>query len=769
MLDEKKKWFLLNSGGGAQALAPNLYGYSKGLTTADIFATDFGASTYTFERDTDSAFPSPTEVQATSSRTLNDTGLTAGVTYYYRVKGDGGGWSQTIGITTIPYAPAFWIEAAGMAYDTDNAYATISTYNISVLKSIITTDISFSKVGANCGLSLPAYKYSHHVVSSANNTGFLASDVGKATLGLNFTIIMPFMTVNAALPANTFWSSNGSTDTQLRTSGFTTLIFKFGGLGFKTYTLPTAIAQNKITNLIITGRQSGSDCLVKMSTDGGTTYTAEQTFTSPTNGPIISRLFSDSAGGGIISWRFPRLVALNNSMTKAEIDLYLNYPQASTYVPRENTTLVPTGITFPNTLPADGIIVNSSLDNNATASYVRHRAWTYGDYTYVLVNKKEASPTFQQDGIYVINWATGMYSDLIELPKYNENAVDYHASGSLPPKRDNTFQHFELSSHYDVTTYQKMMVRQFGDAMNLGAQTALPFLKGMPSGEFVSDFQYFQVADYLNKRVVFGQRFGSVAQYIAYWLTTDNTNNGELVNIIDTGGTNWFYHKLVYREDGVIELFINHYLPTPTSRYNYCFAIRSHINDLNNWSNFGGTWSKDISNNTPITVAEAISNCVVKSAVSSGDAFTYHAAYDPSTDVTAVLVTNGSYTGIQLAISESGAAFGALIDVDWDGLVMNFANVLSEAYDNHFFVIIDGVDSYTVGAATDNAGLNQIAITSTTDGGATWSTPTIFSTDDTKRFQRFYPAHNSQSQARKVIVGAVEVSSTEGSLFVKQL
>lgn len=56
------------------------------LTSSDVS----GATSYTFQRDTDSAFPSPTTLQTGLTRTYTDSGLVKGVTYYYRVSATDG-------------------------------------------------------------------------------------------------------------------------------------------------------------------------------------------------------------------------------------------------------------------------------------------------------------------------------------------------------------------------------------------------------------------------------------------------------------------------------------------------------------------------------------------------------------------------------------------------------------------------------------------------------------------------------------------------------
>lgn len=52
----------------------------------------FGATNYVVQRDTDSGFSSPTEIYSGSGTSYSDTGLTNGVTYYYRVMCSGNGY-----------------------------------------------------------------------------------------------------------------------------------------------------------------------------------------------------------------------------------------------------------------------------------------------------------------------------------------------------------------------------------------------------------------------------------------------------------------------------------------------------------------------------------------------------------------------------------------------------------------------------------------------------------------------------------------------------
>ena len=139
-----------------------LYGFDAkqdvGLAKPDISVVQFGndgatistsgvsgATSYTYERDTDSGFSSPTTISSgTLDLTVNDTGLSKAVTYYYRIVATDG-VDTTTSITASIVIPAVFTTST--LSESETIENLDSTYTLTLQPEIAITSGTVTLIG----------------------------------------------------------------------------------------------------------------------------------------------------------------------------------------------------------------------------------------------------------------------------------------------------------------------------------------------------------------------------------------------------------------------------------------------------------------------------------------------------------------------------------------------------------------------------------------------------------------------------------------------
>lgn len=153
-----------------------LYGFDSkqdvGLAIPDISVVQFGgdgatistsgvsgATSYTYERDTDSGFSSPTTISSgTLDLTVNDTSLSKSVTYYYRIVATDGVETTTSNTASIVIPAVFTtasLTASSTVADVVNTFTLTMRPEVDITSGTVTlTGLDASQTADNASLSI---------------------------------------------------------------------------------------------------------------------------------------------------------------------------------------------------------------------------------------------------------------------------------------------------------------------------------------------------------------------------------------------------------------------------------------------------------------------------------------------------------------------------------------------------------------------------------------------------------------------------------------
>jgi len=215
-----------------------LYGFDAkqdvGLAKPDISVVQFGndgatistsgvsgATSYTYERDTDSGFSSPTTISSgTLDLTVNDTGpLSKTVTYYYRIIATDG-VDTTTSVTASIVIPAVFTTSTLSESETienlDNTYTLTIRPELNITSGTVTL--------AGLDVSQTTDNASFSITSTSNIFGTTADwtqSTGTLVLTVSTTVPNNADTVVTFTLQNPSYPNNGSTGITLDASGFT--------------------------------------------------------------------------------------------------------------------------------------------------------------------------------------------------------------------------------------------------------------------------------------------------------------------------------------------------------------------------------------------------------------------------------------------------------------------------------------------------------------------------------------------------------------------
>ena len=214
-----------------------LYGFDAkqdvGLAAPDIAVVQLGddgatistsgvsrATSYTYERDTDSGFSSPTTISSgTLDLTVNDTGLSKTVTYYYRIV-------ATDGVETATSVTASFVIVGDFTtaslLGSSNVANTVNTFTLTIRPEVDITSGTVTLTGLD--VSQTADNASLSITSTSNIFGTTAGwTQSTGTLVLTVSTTVPsskrtIVTFDLTNPSNT--PNSGSTGITLDSANY---------------------------------------------------------------------------------------------------------------------------------------------------------------------------------------------------------------------------------------------------------------------------------------------------------------------------------------------------------------------------------------------------------------------------------------------------------------------------------------------------------------------------------------------------------------------
>jgi hypothetical protein len=179
-----------------------------------------GATSYTYERDTDSGFSSPTTISSgTLDLTVNDTGLSKTVTYYYRIV-------ATDGVETTTSVTASFVIVGDFTtaslLGSSNVANTVNTFTITIRPEVDITSGTVTLTGLD--VSQTADNASLSITSTSNIFGTTADwTQSTGTLVLTVSTTVPsnadtIVTFDLTNPSDT--PNSGSTGITLDSANY---------------------------------------------------------------------------------------------------------------------------------------------------------------------------------------------------------------------------------------------------------------------------------------------------------------------------------------------------------------------------------------------------------------------------------------------------------------------------------------------------------------------------------------------------------------------
>jgi len=179
-----------------------------------------GATSYTYERDTDSGFSSPITVATTTNLTVNDTGpLSKTVTYYYRIVATAGVETTTSNTASIVIPAVFTTSTLSESETVENFN---STYTLTIRPEFDITSGTMTLAGLDASQTTDNASLS--ITSTSNIFGTSADwtqSTGTLVLTVSTTVPNNADTVVTFTLQNPSYPNNGSTGITLDASGLT--------------------------------------------------------------------------------------------------------------------------------------------------------------------------------------------------------------------------------------------------------------------------------------------------------------------------------------------------------------------------------------------------------------------------------------------------------------------------------------------------------------------------------------------------------------------
>ena len=756
------KSYLINSYRfGSPYIEPGLYIIGLNATSHELYWEDVGATNYVVERSTDAGFAGATQIYSGPNKNFSDTGLTPNTTYFYRVK------SQRTGQTDSPWTtgsrktfvtdPVYGVGLFGLNNPNDNAYANTTGANIDVIKNLFGAANDATLAGGTLAVIEPLP--SGYAMELNNSNGFygLASNV---VLSGDFTICWT-MRRRGTINNNTIIGGSATAYVMQLTATSTRCFLNTVFYDFTHASIPA----DSDLNFMVFRRQ-------------GTTLSfwlngvkaADQTCV--TSSLTLNRLFASPTGTFIFGHNLQSLFVFNSALTEAQFNEYRDYLKEASYTPTTTTDVYLNDLTWSDlTGTGNRYLVDSTLQSASMGSINRVRAWRLNNrYNAFLVHKKNDTTFWLEDAVFYYDKQTNRVSNRIDLGVPLNN-TDVHNNGSIFVY-DNRLFHIEQNTHYNAAgaDFEKTIIKTSGNRF-YPAFVNVPTLKGIDAIRG-SDLQYHLINVINGVIYIVAQEYRSVTystptRLVLLW-STDRGVSFNWTVIADTLTADEFLYGNICWDAGTnkIRLFMMN-IANSLVRYRYLFYAECDViaDGPRVWKNIQGTFTKTTSERAGITYAELQANYqILNYTATTGQAKAGFGVYSTATGKVYAIAGNSNLTGLLLLIGDSTGWTSRALDPLGRTLVNTWTGFDG---DNVPIVYEKGGGVLGVICHEDNGGNWTIVEYETADEGLNWTFVTTHSTDSTKKHNRLTPDFNRS--LTDFTIYANRVDGTTGDVFIKKL
>lgn len=769
-MNTKKKFFILNSGGGAQAISapPNFTAIPLTTTSARLQWIKDGADSY--KKYVDDVLED--ESSDGTESYFDVTGLTINTEYTFKLVGVHDGVdSEPVEVvcSTIKFMPELWVEPTGAIYNTDNQYGNVTSVSsrfASPLKSIINTSrtISFSSAAPTLtGLNERTVGVNMNV--NANTTYALSSDISlDGVFCIHFKGVLLQVANNLGIIGK---NADGTYNyIRLSGSGASLQMRTDGGASIKTITLSRTLVVGE--NVEIRIRRDASNVVYcKINDDSETSVTAV-TGTFIFNEPFG---WNNSFALNAVIERFVITKQAQDDEYDNQVWNYLKQPDYASAAPVSSLAL--NGVTWSD-LPADGEIVDAALADEGLGGQNYNRLIQFGPngrYCIVGSSKPADITDKQEDCFFVIDCMLGKYSQRFDLAEILP--VDYDDGHNVVSyaEDDNKLLIIYYPEHWEDAPGLKNGIRIMvsGPNFDLTTWTARDH-SNLIGSSLGTCGQYPQMTKIGNKRFIkytsqtgpsFQQDSVSILRATDFW----NGFHEKLVAMATGANGKWVYSYLMdSNSTGKLGVIANLDLATP-DRF-YASALILSDDDGVTWRNAANTLSRNVKSTGPITEAQALANCLLSDDESA---------------------TSEDVACLSAFFNSDGSAYGLLMNdtgglevwtMDTDGVIDRHSVTLDVSAwtkphggpdgasaasngKNNPFVVFDGT-TYTVFFHgihdTNKWDVRYVTSTDLTN----WSASVKISQDDTLSYYRMNVPNNVMGSQ----YGAMACNKSNGNILV---
>ncbi len=765
-----------------------IYAFTITNTQINLTWGDNGADSYTLERATDAGFTTAltTVYSGGTNTSYNDTGLTQGTTYYYKIHSKKGGYSDGLNTTscaTISFSPIAWYEPTGLDYPSvTNAYGTTTTgaFHTTVLTSIVNTsgptlNINgsgsafefvqgniFDKYSAAVPLVKPDQSAANYYIAASSIV--LSGDFTICAYIRNNNTITGGRLFEKTDQSQYFFLANTNTVFHFNATDYSVSISALGNIGFSKFVI----------------RRTGTT--LGVSTDGGATFNTTTCATTTIN---LDNIFGGVSGGPLIDCI--RLVFVGSSLSQAQCAEVFNYESAANYTPAQrpspSTKLTVTNIAFGAFSSAPYFSPETfNLQANSALSYPGQ--FNIGDKTF-LMSYNVNDGTHPNDGkLYIYDHSSGDISSVKTIAGLRSNPEGHEIPAFFI--YDNRVNIVQFDKHYDQIYQKNLVVRSFGSNFDFNNYVTLPQFSGITTWS-QGRAQYPQIIQVGNRlvKITEGYSFSGFSPLFYLEYSDDGGISWTRRTIIDVTGTStngapdWVYPFLIYNEGNDVLVNISH-LNTASSPHNQMYAsfiIRANTSDdFKTWYNVQGNYSKNIFTAGAFTKSELYTNALIQQTLSGTNSAYLNWTLFTQDSKLYGCVANGLGTGWQLYTQTLGQNDLTLKDIDFSGHTILYADALvSGSYANSLYsrgapvIVKTGSTSYICYALETNSGNWRIVYFTTTDSGNTWSYGGVFSNDDTKQHFNMMIDFNYEWCNNALLTASVGLSASTGKVFIKKI
>lgn len=744
-----------------------LYIYSNTTDAITYQWQDLGANTtFEYQYADDAAFTTSLVSGTTASNSLNISGLSSSATKYFRVRSIRTGnfsasdWVTGSGIT-MPAGTVARYEAAGVGYDIDNSYATMTGTAVDTWKSVVNTSASplIKGVGASGNFTLDGTVATQtgSVQNLVGMNGGVYADVSTAiSLGTGpFTIAIEIYA--SSIGGSAIFACDAVTggNRLVRFSNFIDCFVAINNVFSSQMVFPKPWIANTWTKIVI----QSNGTTVRASCDGGKTWS--NSVTRPGSGAAfnLTRIGASSSGSNSFGAAYKYIYFGNTELNATDLDRVQNYTRQQNpwYNSGVSQSITPTG--FPSTLqPAPtnnyhSFVLGGQPSRGHGASTTK-TVYSFGNYSVVFGNKSDAAPTYATTYLFGYDHSTHRLTDPINLGRFGVPS-DNHFRPTLD-LGDNRIWVGQMWRHYSIAngdTYKITRVfgknYDFSDFQTVPNGNEIPGRDSIGSG-WMSKSQYHQVAFVGNTMLDYSQRWNgssSFGQYINCQKSTDGGNSWETITAINTVATFWVYPMLIYNgnQDEAL-IIVEQVLSGSPTQAEGLLGIKT--SDGIWYSNFAGTYKKNVVKDGPLTITELYANCTIIDARSLTSTAWGHGLCTTNGRVYGI-IGNGSNTAWKLYYQDKNGApvISGNISVSGHTLMtetqVNYLGTYTYPYHRSVATVLykGGTTWWGVFLET-NAGNWKPILCESTDDGVTWTYLRDVGTPENKQHEEMEFSHN---------------------------